>query len=554
MFRFSYAAKVGLIFLVTVFLFFMVLGQLGYQLPWMKSTKGYLINARFESAKGLKNGDDVQYNGVLVGEVMDLQQSQFGDVMVIIRIPSDTDRFHENAFFSITQSSIFGSYLVYISEQTGGVLQSQGKENPDVYQLIMPRGKTILGSSVYYHNAVVGEVTDIVQSSTDKLSDIVTIELSKGAKIELSRDQTFVPTQRRDLSVPVAGAFQSPEESIIARIDIYNRIEPGEEIIGRREPGPEDLIASANNLIDAASGAISNVSESLNTLVANINVALEGLATEITSSEEGTVKAELVSAITKLRDGLVDVEKLTNNLNNILLEAQPRIDGILTSVEGAAADIGDATSQVKTMISDPEIEQSLRNTVANIEKATEDVVATIAEIEGLIGDDKTQEDIKAILSGARETVETASVTLKEAQHTFQSFGDTNINGQFRVRYLTEPDHFASDFELTVTPSGRELFYRAMVEDIGDADDFSFQLGYRGNKGLGGRFGIKRGQVGAGFDYDPGDFFLRGDIYNPNDMHFDIYGGFAISKDFRFIIGFEDLYDQDLFHFGVATEF
>ena len=44
---------------------------------------------------------------------------------------------------------------------------------------------------------------------------------------------------------------------------------------------------------------------------------------------------------------------------------------------------------------------------------------------------------------------------------------------------------------------------------------------RSGGGWRGRFGVKRGHIGVGFDYEAGFFKIRGDYYDPNDPHFDI---------------------------------
>jgi ABC-type transporter Mla subunit MlaD len=354
--------------------------------------------------------------------------------------------------------------------------------------------------------------------------------------------------------MPLTGEIYTAEEFITGRVDVYDPLNDGDVVPGLREPGPEDLVASANTLVLSASDAIGNVSDSLNELTMNLNTVLTGLAREITGEGEGTIKAELVEAIEELQMDLGKIRELADNLNSILLDARPRIEGILTDIEGATTSIDNATSTVDEFITDPEITESIRTAIANIEEASERVLATVEEIETLVSDEQLRADILGLVSDARDTMAKASDSIDKANAAMGTVSDTDVGGEFRVRYLTEPERVASDLEFSIAPSGSNAFYQFGVEDIGDADDFTFQLGYGGRTGMRGLFGIKRGHIGAGFDYRTDMFSLRGDVYDPNDVHFDIYGGVAISDDFRFIIGFEDLYDEDFFHIGIATEF
>jgi hypothetical protein len=278
------------------------------------------------------------------------------------------------------------------------------------------------------------------------------------------------------------------------------------------------------------------------------------LTAELSGEGEGTIKAEIITAIEELQASLENVQGFTDKLDGILLDAQPRIEAILGDIEGATSSIEDATSNVTDLIADPELTESIKSTITNLEQATEEVLNTIKEIEELVSDEELKGDIKELLSSAKDTMEKASESVEKAQGALDVITDTDVGGEFRMRYLTEPERVASDFDLFVAPGQSNMLYRLGVEDIGEGDDISFQLGYGGRRGLIGRFGIKRGQLGAGFDYRADPFLLRGDVYDPNDLHFDIYGGYAISEDFRFIIGLEDIYDEDFFHFGIGIEF
>lgn len=554
MFRFSYAAKVGLIFLIAIFLFFMVLRTLGYDL-WRPKAKGYYITAVFETTKGLQKGYEVQYNGYWLGEVFDIKPHAFGDVAVILLIYNDRSIIHEHASFTIAQQSIFGANLVYIGESKGGVLIARGKENGNTYTVQMPRGQTILHSNVYYHGESIGVVVDIINSPDKKFTDIVTIELKDGVDIKLNVEQSFVASRHREKRMPLTGGVYSMEEVITGRIDIFDRLNDGAIVVGYREPSPEDLVVSANELVESVSGAIENVSDSLAQLVANVDGVLMALSGELAGEGEGTIKSELVKAIQGLQVGLENIQTLTTSLNEILDDAQPRMEGIFENVEDITENIEAATTEITDLLTDPELSESIKTSIANLEMATDSVLKTIEEIESLITDEEVQDDIKAVLSGARETIEKASETLDTAKGAFDTFSDTDFGGEFRIRYLPDPDRFASDLQFNFDPGGgNPFFYEIWLEDIGETDDLSFQLGYPFREGWQGRVGVKRGRIGVGFDYDSGLLKIKGDIYNPNDLHFDLYGSWAISDDLSFVLGFEDISKEDLFLLGIATEF
>ncbi len=554
MFRFSYAAKVGLIFLVAIFLFFTVLRTLGYDL-WRPKAKGYYITAVFETTKGLQKGYEVQYNGYWLGEVFDIKPHSFGDVAVILLIYNDRSIIHENASFTIAQQSIFGANLVYIGESKGGALIARGNENGNTYTLQMPRGQTILHSNVYYHGETIGTVVDIINSPDEKFTDIVTIELEEDVDVNLNSEQSFVASRLREKRMPLTSGVYTMEEVVTGRIDVFDRLNDGAIVEGHREPGPEDLVVSANELVESVGGAIGNVSDSLAQLVASVDGVLSALSGELAGEGEGTIKSELVIAIQELQSGLENIQTLTTSLNDILDDAQPRIDGIFENVEDVTRNIEAATTEITDFLTDPEVSESIKASITNLEMATDSVLKTIEEIESLISDEEMQDDIRVVLSGARETIEKASETLDTAKGAFDTFSDTDFGGEFRVRYLPDPDRFASDLQFYLDPGGgNPFYYEVWIEDIGETDDLSFQLGYPFKDGWRGRIGVKRGHIGAGFDYDSGLFKIKGDIYDPNDLHLDLYGSWAISDDISFVLGFEDISEEDLFLVGIATEF
>ena len=566
MFKFTYAAKVGLVFVVGVLLFLMALELLGWKIWSPKKAKGYTINIVFENTKGLQDGNEVQYNGFWIGDVGKAQRHRFGEVEVPVHILREDYKIHRNALFSISRESIFGSYILYISEGTGGILKSHNPDNMNIITLEMPRGETVRGAEVVYHNpslegsgvsdagTKLGTVVDIVRNPDDPFSDLVTAVLIPNTGIELTSDHTFVAShQKQEIMVPGA-AGQNPEAVIVGRVDIYERIRNGDTVVGIREAGPEDLVASADILIKSASDAIGKVSESLSDIVVNVNNILSELGVELTGEGEGTLKSKVFGAIDKLKSGLEHVEELTGNLNSILTDAKPRIDTILSGIEEATGNVGAATADVRDLLADPEFTESIKSAINNLDAATQEVLNSVKEIEDLVSDESFKEDIKGLVGDARVAVEKASETLDEAQSAMNAISGTDAGGEFRFRYLPEPERFASDLDFDITPPNGDLFYRVGLDDIGESNRFNFQLGLKSGHGWAGRVGLKRSEVGAGIDYDDGRFILRGDLYDPNDLHFDIYGGYAISKDFRFIIGFEDLYDRDLFEFGIATKF
>jgi len=565
MFKFTYAAKVGLLFVVGIFLFFMTMGILGKKIWSFKKPKGYTITIVFENTKGLQEGYEVQYNGFWIGDVGQPQRHRFGEVEVPVHIFNNDYKIHRNAFFAISRESIFGSYILYISEGSGGILLSQDKAK-NIVTLEMPRGQTVRGAEVVYHHpseesggpvgagTLIGTVLDIVKNPDDVFSDLVTVVMLPNTGVELTSDHTFVPSHRQEIRMVPATTGQANESVVVGQVDVYERIKDGDTVIGFREPGPEDLVSSADTLIKSASEAIGKVSVSLTDVVANINSVLSGLGDELTGEGEGTLKSKIFAAVDKLQSGLTNVETLTGNLNSILTDAKPRIDSILAEVENAAGNVGAATSDVRNLLSDPEFTQSIQDAINNLDSATQEVLNTVKEIESLVSDESFKGDIKGLVSGARDTVEKASKTLDEAQTAISAISGTQANGEFRFRYFPDPERFASDLDFTITPPKGRLFYRAGLDDIGETNKFNFQLGMSSGKDWAGRVGLKRGYVGAGVDYDDGRFVFHGDLYDPNDLHFDIYGGYAISKDFRVIIGFEDIYDEDLFQFGIATKF
>ena len=118
------AAKVGFTAIVVVLVLMGIFKTMDWRIPFLSGPRYPTdeIEVSFSSVKGLHSGADVQLNGAPIGEVGEINYDRFGGVVVTLLIRRDAP-IHENARFTISRESIFGSYLVSIEESRSGYLE-----------------------------------------------------------------------------------------------------------------------------------------------------------------------------------------------------------------------------------------------------------------------------------------------------------------------------------------------------------------------------------------------------------------------------------------------
>ncbi len=524
------AAKVGFTAVVIVLVMMSIYKGLGKPIPWLTGPgfKTYTIKVNFISVKGLNPGFDVQLNGNLVGEVGDITNDGFGGVQVALEIRS-AQIIHEHARFIITRDSIFGGFLVSIQEARSGHIVGQMQGNQAMIRIVA--GTAGPGQLIIRENETIGQIVEI--ESHDTRSDLITVEMFNGFVID--ETMAFVPEQ-----------VTSGESGL----RVYYKLGPDVIVDGSREPGPEDLIADADIALVEITGQATELMEKLSDLLENVQDLLgpEDIRNLI---NDLSAEAKLISS---------NIITLTNRLNVMLADAQPQIESTFENIEGLTAEAHVLMEGIAEY-NDPEFRGSIEGIISNLETASGQLVEILDDIEQFTSDDELRENIIATVAEARETLDLARDTLDstsdaidDAVETMEYISSIETGAEFRIRHTPGPDRWAGDINVRVGMEGEDAFIIGGIDDLGETDRSNARIGFWLNDESSAMAGIYRGKIGLGLDWREEAYRFVIELYDPNDLKWDIYAGYAILPELDLMIGIEDIIDDDEVNLALSYRF
>lgn len=526
----SAAAKVGFTAVVIVLVMMSIYKGLGWRISWLTGPgfKTYTIKVNFTSVKGLKPGADVQLNGNSVGEVGDITNDGFGGVQVALGI-KNKQAVHEHAQFIIVRESIFGSFLVSIQEARSGYIEGQMEGNQA--ELAIVAGTAGPGQLIIRENETIGQVVAV--ESRDARSDLITAEMFNGFVI----DETM--------------AFVSEQVTLGEKgLRVYYKLGPDVIVDGSREPGPEDLIADADTALVEITGKATELMGRLSDLLDNIQDLLDPEDIRNLINDLST-EAKMISS---------NMITLTNRLNAMLADAQPHIDSTFENIEGLTAEARDLMEGIAEY-NDPEFRDSVEGIITNLETASGQLVEILDGIEQFTSDEELRENITATVAEARETLEMARDTLDstsgaidDAVVTMDYLSSIETGAEFRIRHTPGLDRWAGDLNIRVGIEGEDAFITGGIDDLGEANRTNARIGFWLNDESSAMAGIYRGKIGLGLDWREKAYRFVIELYDPNDLMWDIYAGYAILPELDLMIGIEDIIEDDEVNLALSYRF
>jgi hypothetical protein len=365
-------------------------------------------------------------------------------------------------------------------------------------------------------------------------SDLVLVRVDEG--VQLDTKMAFIPFR--------------PSPNALLGFEVRNVIPPGATIEGIREKGPEDLVVDADKALTDISNQAVQVMGQVATLLGEVG----GLI----NKEQIQKLVDTLSSETTLIAN--NVARLTTNLNTMLSENQPYINKTMQNVEGATSGANQLMADLNKY-NTPEMKQKIDNITTNLADATTTLTKILQDLEGLTSDQQMTSDLKATITQAHATLAEAQGTLEKASHAIDQassnvavLGGIEATGSFTLRYAPDPDRWVGDLETEVGMKNHNTFLAAGVNDIGEQQRLNAQIGWRLRHGLSGRVGIHRGKIGVGGDWRNNPFGLSTDVYDPNDLTWDIYGNYVIVPQLGLVIGIEDLLGSDEANLGLRFQF
>jgi ABC-type transporter Mla subunit MlaD len=532
----TYAAKVGFWVILTGVLVVMLMTYFGLITPIGKKENAYYLTFHFPSIRGLAKGAKFKINGNEVGLVEAMEISPLSGVDVLVRINDKKYYIHENAEVIITKESLLGSSYIEVTEGVGGFYDRKASA-PDQFYLKIAKGSISNGALLHYmvdeKQRVIGQVIE-VQPGDSGFDSVLIKQLD--TSVILDNTFAFVPKSRVD--------WVGDNKTVVSYVDVFPPLQEGSYFQGSREAGPEDLIAH----IDAIVLQTGDQLKELNVEILNILKQVEGLLTDVEGLIDKKAIEELFSTVkTQIETIGNGIVQITSDVEAIVGENKPRIDATMQNVEATSASL-------RELAEDPELKDTMKSLNERINRLADQLDKILADVEEISGDPETKKDIKESIHTVRETLDSTSKTVKALQQKLDTVSKIEFSGQVKSRYYPEPDSYYSDIDLFIRMPENGTFCTIGVDQIGEENMFNLQLGYDINESMSARFGVKRSKVGIGMDYHINKFLIKSDLYDPNDIIFDLYGGYGITEDVYLVVGGENLFDEDIFNLGVLVEF
>jgi ABC-type transporter Mla subunit MlaD len=534
-------AKVGLTAIALVLVFVAIYHGMGWPLPWEpKQALGtYTLTVGFASVKGLDRGADVQLNGNAVGEVAGIDNDNFGGVQVSLSI-KDRYKIHKNAAFTILRDSIFGGYLVSIDEARSGYMENPPSEG--VATVYVRPDSVEVGGSVFkagvddQGNKIAEEIGWIISvtPAKDKPDEVI---VTLDDITQVNTDMAFLPWR--------------PSLGELTGFIVYDVYIPGDTIAeGEREAGPEDLIATASKSLE-------DITSRANLIIEQVSILLNDLNEFIDPEQISTVLDTLSAEATTIAR---NIDQLTTQLNSLLSESQPHILGTLENVEGLTGDTRQLVADLGEY-NTPELRENIDTIVTNLAEATGKLNDILLDLEKYTSDEELRLTVKdtisqahATLIQAQDSLDSVNQIMSEMSGTVGTVGNVEAGGGFTLRYNNEAERWAEDFDFWVGAGETDAFLTVGVSDIGETDRGSAQAGFNLNDSFAARAGVHRGKMGLGIDWRSNAVRFASDLYDPNNLTWDVYGGYAVMPDLDIIIGVEDLLEEDEVNFGLTYRF
>lgn len=245
---------------------------------------------------------------------------------------------------------------------------------------------------------------------------------------------------------------------------------------------------------------------------------------------EGEITSSVKEILNNLQLSSKQVYELTNKFNNIAKENDEDIREIISNAKETSKNIKDASEKIKTLATDEKINKDFKEIINSVKEATEKLNGILEKVDKEILDKQTATSIK-------ETLKNTNKILSRTNKTLDRLKQTKEKLQLELYHSPSSNKYKTNINLRITPSKSDLFYQFGLNNFSESNVFNIQLG-KNIKNVDIRGGVKEGKVGCGFDYLNNKLLFSSDLYNPNELHYNIRTGYKLLTPLYFIWGSE----------------
>jgi phospholipid/cholesterol/gamma-HCH transport system substrate-binding protein len=316
-----------------------------------------------------------------------------------------------------------------------------------------------------------------------------------------------------------------------------------DRIAGHVPPRPEDMLPKVNKLLDSLTRTSNNLDkvignkqfqQHLNNTLANLETATAKLNRTI-DVVQGTVVANQddVAAIVKnVVAASRSLQAFTDQLAKFpkTSEWQGNISAMLEAARQSADSLERSTESLEKLITSPDLQEDVRQTVKEARAAVVEARATVEEAHQVV------DHVSHVLG----------VTPKHA--------DLGVKANFRAPSLDAMIRPA-DGNVRVNgyftiPKGGKHFLRLGVFDLGENNNGILQPGQSLNCRTDLRYGIYASRLGVGVDYGWSPrLFGSANLYDQNEPRLDVQAGYKINDDWGVLLGVDKLFWENQITLG-----
>lgn len=438
----------------------------------------YLVTINFRNAQGVRSGSDVEFSGVLIGHVEDVQLSGDGQALVRARIDRGV-RIPTDAGVSIV-SSLLGSTATV--------------------EFVPSRIAPASRRATYYSAG--STIPGTAGASFAELQDHATVLMQQAGGLI---DELKVTTGKTNKLLDQLTVTAKSANSFLG------------------DPALRGGMTGTFENINEASFQAKKLATDMGVMLHADNAILQTSLRNVSSTTQD------MSGITHHNRAKIDA--MITNMD----AASSQINQLVTHANRLLSQTSETLDQGKAL-------QNLTETLANLKTATEKLNAIEEDVRAITGDKTVQADLRttvknvAAASGHTNELITRLNELSGGHTSHQN----QFSSQLVFWENFRANQFRTDFDLSA-PYGTQNYIRAGVRDLTGDNHLNFQVGQRYNDRASMRAGVYDSKVAIGLDYKLyGTDVLTADLYDPNDLKLDLRQRIQLGQGTALWLGMENI--------------
>lgn len=383
--------------------------------------------------------------------------------------------------------------------------------------------------------------------------DYAGVEIGKIKDIIISGNKVVVVLEvEEEIKIPEGAKFVIVSNGVMGDKSI-NIIPPREITKNYIEPNTT-IKGTATVDLDKAIETAGKVLEKVDLLLESVNNVLD-------DKQVQTSLKDTINSLGRITDNL---DKFSSDLADVTGDEKGDIKTIVRQFSEMSIKLNESAGYVNNMLKDVNnngktgknlaiIANNLAEVTSDVKIITGDLTRNakdpqITTTQRTIGKSDFNNSLKTpgtIYSGRTElgeTVHNAKIITQRAKSLMETIDSMKI--QYEIAYSHKGDHnWISDLGATFEP-GQNRFVYIGIDDLGEDDNFNFQLGERSGA-ISYRVGRMQDKFGLGFNYrfSP-KWELFADVYDFDDTKVKVGAEYKITKDSSVIAKSYDVTDSD----------